>query len=260
MTKKQINVIDPMLAKSRQLTPIAKLVLGRLGGLSSNWRKPCFASNAYIAQELGISVHAVSDAIKLLVSAKILSKSFKMISHSKIRYLNYVYIESSEIESSDNEISNIESSDNEEPSFRSCTTESSENEISSIYVEKNISNDISYEEQTNTSSSPSSTQFSIEKIENDALYLQNIFTEEIMKLAKRNIEARNVSSFVESEKWLNWNRQNDKLKFIKSEKRLRELVSSWVLKSLENVVTHPEVINQEDLTEKRQAFLASLKY
>lgn len=260
MTKKQINVIDPMLAKSRQLTPIAKLVLGRLGGLSSNWRKPCFASNAYIAQELGISVHAVSDAIKLLVSAKILSKSFKMVSHSKIRYLNYIYIESSENESSDNEISNIESSDNEEPSFRSCTTESSENEISSIYVEKNISNDISYEEQTNTSSSQSHTQFSIEKIENDALYLQNIFTEEIMKLAKRNVEARNVSSFVESEKWLKWNRQNDKLKFIKSEKRLRELVSSWVLKSLENVVTHSEVNNQEDLTEKRQAFLASLKY
>ena len=260
MTKKQINVIDPMLAKSRLLTPIAKLVLGRLGGLSSNWRKPCFASNAHIAQELGISVHAVSDAIKLLVSAKILSKSFKMISHSKIRYLNYVYIESSEIESSDNEISNIESSDNEEPSFRSCTTESSENEISSIYVEKNISNDISNDQKTNTSSSQSHTQFSIEKIENDALYLQNIFTEEIMKLAKRNIEARNVSSFIESEKWLKWNRQNDKLKFIKSEKRLRELVSSWVLKSLENVVTHPEVINQEDLTEKRQAFLASLKY
>lgn len=260
MTKKQINVIDPMLAKSRLLTPIAKLVLGRLGGLSSNWRKPCFASNAYIAQELGISVHAVSDAIKLLVSAKILSKSFKMISHSKIRYLNYVYIESSEIESSDNEISNIESSNNEEPSFSSCTTESSENEISSIYVEKNISNDISNDQKTNTSSSQSHTQFSIEKIENDALYLQNIFTEEIMKLAKRNIEARNVSSFVESEKWLKWNRQNDKLKFIKSEKRLRELVSSWVLKSLENVVTHPEVINQEDLTEKRQAFLASLKY
>lgn len=250
MTKKQINVIDPMLAKSRLLTPIAKLVLGRLGGLSSNWRKPCFASNAYIAQELGISVHAVSDAIKLLVSAKILSKSFKMISHSKIRYLNYVYIESSE----------IESSDNEEPSFSSCTTESSENEISSIYVEKNISNDISNDQKTNTSSSQSHTQFSIEKIENDALYLQNIFTEEIMKLAKRNVEARNVSSFVESEKWLKWNRQNDKLKLIKSEKRLRELVSSWVLKSLENVVTHPEVTNQEDLTEKRQAFLASLKY
>lgn len=250
MTKKQINVIDPMLAKSRLLTPIAKLVLGRLGGLSSNWRKPCFASNAYIAQELGISVHAVSDAIKLLVSAKILSKSFKMVSHSKIRYLSYIYIESSE-----NEISDIE-----HPSFSSCTTESSENEISSIYVEKNISNDISNDQQTNTSSSQSHTQFSIEKIENDALYLQNIFTEEIMKLAKRNVEARNVSSFIESEKWLRWNRQNDKLKSIKSEKRLRELVSSWVLKSLENVVTHPEVTNQEDLTEKRQAFLASLKY
>lgn len=250
MTKKQINVIDPMLAKSRLLTPIAKLVLGRLGGLSSNWRKPCFASNAYIAQELGISVHAVSDAIKLLVSAKILSKSFKMVSHSKIRYLSYIYIESSE-----NEISNIE-----HPSFSSCTTESSENEISSIYVEKNISNDISNDQQTNTSSSQSHTQFSIEKIENDALYLQNIFTEEIMKLAKRNVEARNVSSFIESEKWLKWNRQNDKLKFIKTEKRLRELVSSWVLKSLENVVTHPEATNQEDLTEKRQAFLASLKY
>ena len=117
MTKKQINVIDPMLAKSRLLTPIAKLVLGRLGGLSSNWRKPCFASNAYIAQELGISVHAVSDAIKLLVSAKILSKSFKMVSHSKIRYLSYIYIESSE-----NEISNTESSDIEHPSFSSCTT------------------------------------------------------------------------------------------------------------------------------------------
>lgn len=255
MTKKQINVIDPMLAKSRLLTPIAKLVLGRLGGLSSNWRKPCFASNAYIAQELGISVHAVSDAIKLLVSAKILSKSFKMVSHSKIRYLSYIYIESSE-----NEISNTESSDIEHPVFSSCTTESSENEISSIYVEKNISNDISNDQKTNTSSSQSHTQFSIEKIENDALYLQNIFTEEIMKLAKRNVEARNVSSFIESEKWLKWNRQNDKLKFIKSEKRLRELVSSWVLKSLENVVTHPEEINQEDLTEKRQAFLASLKY
>lgn len=255
MTKKQINVIDPMLAKSRLLTPIAKLVLGRLGGLSSNWRKPCFASNDYIAQELGISVHAVSDAIKLLVSAKILSKSFKMVSHSKIRYLSYIYIESSE-----NEISNTESSDIEHPVFSSCTTESSENEISSIYVEKNISNDISNDQQTDTSSSQSHTQFSIEKIENDALYLQNIFTEEIMKLAKRNVEARNVSSFVESEKWLKWNRQNDKLKFIKSEKRLRELVSSWVLKSLENVVTHPEVTNQEDLTEKRQAFLASLKY
>lgn len=255
MTKKQINVIDPMLAKSQLLTPIAKLVLGRLGGLSSNWRKPCFASNAYIAQELGISVHAVSDAIKLLVSAKILSKSFKMVSHSKIRYLSYIYIESSE-----NEISNIESSDIEHPSFSSCTTESSENEISSIYVEKNISNDISNDQKTNTSTSQSHTQFSIEKIENDALYLQNIFTEEIMKLAKRNVEARNVSSFVESEKWLKWNRQNDKLKFIKTEKRLRELVSSWVLKSLENVVTHPEATNQEDLTEKRQAFLASLKY
>lgn len=267
MTKKQINVIDPMLAKSRQLTPIAKLVLGRLGGLSSNWRKPCFASNSYIAQELGISVHAVSDAIKLLVSAKILSKSFKMVSHSKIRYLNYIYIESSENkssenENSDNEISNIESSNNEEPSFSSCTTESSENEISSIYVGKNISNDISYEEQNTTSSTSSSTQFSIEKIENDALYLQNIFTEEIMKLAKRNVEARNVSSFIESEKWLRWNRENDKLKYIKSEKRLRELVSSWILRTLENshVVTHSEVTNQEDLTEKRQAFLASLKY
>ena len=144
--------------------------------------------------------------------------------------------------------------------FSSCTTESSENEISSIYVEKNISNDISNDQKTNTSSSQSHTQFSIEKIENDALYLQNIFTEEIMKLAKRNVEARNVSSFIESEKWLKWNRQNDKLKFIKSEKRLRELVSSWVLKSLENAVTHSEVNNQEDLTEKRQAFLASLKY
>ena len=260
MTKKQINVIDPMLAKSRLLTPIAKLVLGRLGGLSSNWRKPCFASNAYIAQELGISVHAVSDAIKLLVSAKILSKSFKMVSHSKIRYLSYIYIESSENEISNIESSNIECSDIEHPSFSSCTTESSENEISSIYVEKNISNDISNDQQTNTSSSQSHTQFSIEKIENDALYLQNIFTEEIMKLAKRNVEARNVSSFIESEKWLKWNRQNDKLKFIKSEKRLRELVSSWVLKSLENAVTHSEVTNQEDLTEKRQAFLASLKY
>lgn len=132
--------------------------------------------------------------------------------------------------------------------------------VFSIQSNDHISNDISNDQQTNTSSSQSHTQFSIEKIENDALYLQNIFTEEIMKLAKRNIEARNVSSFIESEKWLRWNRQNDKLKFIKSEKRLRELVSSWVLKSLENVVTHPEVTNQEDLTEKRQAFLASLKY
>lgn len=244
MTKKQINVIDPMLAKSRQLTPIAKLVLGRLGGLSSNWRKPCFASNAYIAQELGISVHAVSDAIKLLVSEKILSKSFKMVSHNKIRYLNYVYIESSE-----NEISNNENSDIETPSFSSCTVESSENEISSIYVEKNISNEVSYEEQTNTSSSQSQTQFSIERVEKDALYLQNIFTEEIMKFAERgNVDARSVSSFTESEKWLKWNLEKGKLKYIKSEEQLRKLVSSWVLKTLENTQTtvQQSVTAQED--------------
>ena len=220
--------------------PLAcKVIAERICSLTKNGEKECFVSNAYLVNILGIGEKTVQRSLELLQDSKIIDIKVTRRNNKKVRLVYFIF--------------DVQNCQNDSIKTVKMT-------VSSIQSNDHISNDISNDQQTNTSSTPSSTQFSIEKIENDALYLQNIFTEEIMKLAKRNVEARNVSSFVESEKWLKWNRQNDKLKFIKSEKRLRELVSSWVLKSLENVVTHPEVTNQEDLTEKRQAFLASLKY
>lgn len=243
----QVNYIPPEIASCKYLSITAKYVFGRIGGYTKKYSQDCWVTNAQLADECGISARSVAEAINQLRDHKLIVTSLEMYKNKKIRYIKVIYKPVNENAKSASTVCKI------------CTMESAKSaQSSSIYRDK--SREKIELNKTNTSSSQSHTQFSIEKIENDALYLQNIFTEEIMKLAKRNVEARNVSSFVESEKWLKWNRQNDKLKFIKSEKRLRELVSSWVLKSLENVVTHPEVINQEDLTEKRQAFLASLKY
>lgn len=220
--------------------PLAcKVIAERICSLTKNGEKECFVSNAYLVNILGIGEKTVQRSLELLQDSKIIDIKVTRRNNKKVRLVYFIF--------------DVQNCQND-------SIKTVKKTVFSIQSNDHISNDISNDQKTNTSSSQSHTQFSIEKIENDALYLQNIFTEEIMKLAKRNVEARNVSSFIESEKWLKWNRQNDKLKFIKSEKRLRELVSSWVLKSLENVVTHPEVINQEDLTEKRQAFLASLKY
>lgn len=220
--------------------PLAcKVIAERICALTKNGEKECFVSNAYLVNILGIGEKTVQRSLELLQDSKIIDIKVTRRNDKKVRLVYFIF--------------DVQNCQND-------SIKTVKKTVFSIQSNDHISNDISNDQQTNTSTSPSHTQFSIEKIENDALYLQNIFTEEIMKLAKRNIEARNVSSFIESEKWLRWNRQNDKLKFIKSEKRLRELVSSWVLKALENVVTHSEVTNQEDLTEKRQAFLASLKY
>lgn len=267
----QVNYIPPEIASCKFLSITAKYVFGRIGGYTKKYSQDCWVTNAQLADECGISARSVAEAINQLRDHKLIVTSLGMYKNKKIRYIKVIYEplnESAKTAQSDcanNSQSKCEKnaqSDCAKSASRlckNCTMESAKSaQSSSIYRDK--SREKIELSKTNTSSSQSHTQFSIEKIENDALYLQNIFTEEIMKLAKRNVEARNVSSFVESEKWLKWNRQNDKLKFIKSEKRLRELVSSWVLKSLENVVTHPEVTNQEDLTEKRQAFLASLKY
>ena len=231
-----------------------KVIAERICSLTKNGEKECFVSNAYLVNILGIGEKTVQRSLELLQDSKIIDIKVTRRNNKKVRLVYFIF----DVQNCQND-----SIKTVKKSTQNCQNDSIKTvkmTVFSIQSNDHISNDISNDQQTNTSSSQSHTQFSIEKIENDALYLQNIFTEEIMKLAKRNVEARNVSSFVESEKWLKWNRQNDKLKFIKSEKRLRELVSSWVLKSLENVVTHPEVINQEDLTEKRQAFLASLKY
>ena len=243
--------------------PLAcKVIAERICALTKNGEQECFISNTYIENLYGMSRRNVQYALNTLQKMEIISSRVTRKSDKKVRLVSFIYktLESRFDDFQKCKNCTIKSAKNAPPKCKNCTIKSAKNALFSIQSNDHISNDISNDQKTNTSSSQSHTQFSIEKIENDALYLQNIFTEEIMKLAKRNIEARNVSSFIESEKWLKWNRQNDKLKFIKSEKRLRELVSSWVLKSLENVVTHPEVINQEDLTEKRQAFLASLKY
>ena len=235
--------------------PLAcKVIAERICALTKNGEKECFVSNAYLVNILGIGEKTVQRSLELLQDSKIIDIKVTRRNDKKVRLVYFIF----DVQNCQNDSFNTV-----KKSTQNCQNDSIKTvkkTVFSIQSNDHISNDISNDQKNNTSSSQSHTQFSIEKIENDALYLQNIFTEEIMKLAKRNIEARNVSSFVESEKWLKWNRQNDKLKSIKSEKRLRELVSSWVLKALENVVTHPEVTNQEDLTEKRQAFLASLKY
>ena len=269
----QVNYIPPEIASCKYLSITAKYVFGRIGGYTKKYSQDCWVTNAQLADECGISARSVAEAINQLREHKLIITTLGMYKNKKIRYIKVIYEPLSTMESAksaqsdcaNNSQSNSEENAQSESAksasseCKICTMESAKSAQSTLYREKNNREEIELNKNAH-SSSQSHTQFSIEKIENDALYLQNIFTEEIMKLAKRNVEARNVSSFVESEKWLKWNRQNDKLKFIKSEKRLRELVSSWVLKSLENVVTHPEVTNQEDLTEKRQAFLASLKY
>ena len=235
--------------------PLAcKVIAERICALTKNGEKECFVSNAYLVNILGIGEKTVQRSLELLQDSKIIDIKVTRRNDKKVRLVYFIF----DVQNCQND--SIKTVKKSTQNCQNDSIKTVKKTVFSIQSNDHISNDISNDQQTNTSTSPSHTQFSIEKIENDALYLQNIFTEEIMKLAKRNIEARNVSSFIESEKWLKWNRQNDKLKFIKSEKRLRELVSSWVLKSLENVVTHPEEINQEDLTEKRQAFLASLKY
>lgn len=259
----QVNYIPPEIASCKYLSITAKYVFGRIGGYTKKYSQDCWVTNAQLADECGISARSVAEAINQLRDHKLIVTSLGMYKNKKIRYIKVIYkpvnenAKSAQSDCAKNAQS--ESAESASTVCKNCTMESAKSaQSSSIYRDK--SREKIELNKTNTSFFQSHTQFSIEKIENDALYLQNIFTEEIMKLAKRNVEARNVSSFIESEKWLKWNRQNDKLKFIKTEKRLRELVSSWVLKSLENVVTHPEVTNQEDLKEKRQAFLASLKY
>nr|DAL47192.1 MAG TPA_asm: replication initiator protein [Caudoviricetes sp.] len=235
--------------------PLAcKVIAERICALTKNGEKECFVSNAYLVNILGIGEKTVQRSLELLQDSKIIDIKVTRRNDKKVRLVYFIF----DVQNCQND--SIKTVKKSTQNCQNDSIKTVKKTVFSIQSNDHISNDISNDQQTNTSTSPSHTQFSIEKIENDALYLQNIFTEEIMKLAKRNIEARNVSSFIESEKWLRWNRQNDKLKFIKSEKRLRELVSSWVLKALENVVTHSEVTNQEDLTEKRQAFLASLKY
>lgn len=264
----QVNYIPPEIASCKYLSITAKFVFGRIGGYTKKYSQECWVTNAQLAAECGISARAVAEAINQLREYKLIATSLGMFKNKKIRYIKVIYeplinknksAKSAQSDCANN--SQSESAKSASTECKNCTMESAKTaQSSSIYRDK--SREKIELNKTDTSSTPSSTQFSIEKIENDALYLQNIFTEEIMKLAKRNVEARNVSSFVESEKWLRWNKQNDKLKYIKSEKRLRELVSSWILRALNDYQTTAQqnVTAQEDLTEKRQAFLASLKY
>ena len=246
--------------------PLAcKVIAERICALTKNGEKECFVSNAYLVDLLGICEKTVQSSLEQLQRDKIIDIKVTRRNGKKVRFVYFIFnvqnCKKESIKTVKNTVSNTVKN-----STQNCKKESIKtvkNTVFSIQSNDHISNDISNEEQKTTSSTPSSTQFSIEKIENDALYLQNIFTEEIMKLVKRgSTEARSISSFIESEKWLNWNRDKGKLKYIKSEEQLRRLVSSWVLRTLEDNKTAAQqnVTAQEDLTEKRQAFLASLKY
>lgn len=258
----QVNYIPPEIASSKCLSITAKYVFSRIGGYTKKYSQDCWVTNAQLANECGISARSVAEAINQLRDHKLIITTLGMYKNKKIRYIKVIYeplntLESAKSAQSDcannsqsnsEETAQSESAKSASSECKICTMESAKSAQSTLYREKNNREEIELNKKTH-SSSQSQTQFSIERVEKDALYLQNIFTEEIMKFAERgNVDARSVSSFTESEKWLKWNLEKGKLKYIKSEEQLRKLVSSWVLKTLENTQTtvQQSVTAQED--------------
>lgn len=136
----QVNYIRSELQADRSLRLPTRVVLGRLGGYTNRGEKECWPTNQQLAEECGLSIHAVANAIAELQERKLITVRSTRFNNRKVRYIRLLpYSNSSRGELSQYESSCDESSSDEDQKFTSCTFNSSRGELSSslLDVEKN---------------------------------------------------------------------------------------------------------------------------
>ena len=136
----QVNYIRSELQADRSLRLPTRVVLGRLGGYTNRGEKECWPTNQQLAEECGLSIHAVANAIAELQERRIVAVRSTRFNNRKVRYIKLLpYFNSSRGELSQYESSCGESSSDEHQKFTSCTFKSSCSELSSslLDVEKN---------------------------------------------------------------------------------------------------------------------------
>ncbi len=86
-----INYIAPELQSSTSISPTAKCILGRIGGLTKKGTAPCYASNEYLAHVCGVSYRSVQRALNDLEKDNIISTDVTLEYGKKKRYIYLVY-------------------------------------------------------------------------------------------------------------------------------------------------------------------------
>lgn len=155
----QVNYIRSELQADRSLRLPTRVVLGRLGGYTNRGEKECWPTNQQLAEECGLSIHAVANAIAELQERKLITVRSTRFNNRKVRYIRLLpYSNSSRGELSQYESSCDESSSDEDQKFTSCTFNSSRGELSSslLDVEKNRKRvvEIAREKNDNSNSAP----------------------------------------------------------------------------------------------------------
>lgn len=131
----QVNYIRSELQADRSLRLPTRVVLGRLGGYTNRGEKECWPTNQQLAEECGLSIHAVANAIAELQERKLITVRSTRFNNRKVRYIRLLPYSNS----SRGELSQYESSSDEDQKFTSCTFNSSRGELSFslLDVEKN---------------------------------------------------------------------------------------------------------------------------
>ena len=87
----QINYIAPELQKDTSLSLSTRCVLGRVGNLTQRGKKPCCASNEFLANECGLSLRTIQKSLSELEQRKIISTKITLFQGRKTRYIYLIY-------------------------------------------------------------------------------------------------------------------------------------------------------------------------
>ena len=166
----QIFVIAPELMADRTLSLTARVVLGRLGGYTKRGQQTCWPTNQALADECGLAIHSVSNAIKELCQRHIIETKNSLYKGKKTRYITIVFNSPAYdnktayiSDSSSNELSSNENSTNEQSNSSSNElSDSSSNELSYIYTEESTK-EVQEDRENSLSQSPKNASLDHQK-------------------------------------------------------------------------------------------------
>lgn len=166
----QIFIIAPELMADRTLSLTARVVLGRLGGYTKRGQQTCWPTNQALADECGLAIHSVSNAIKELCQRHIIETKNSLYKGKKTRYITIVFKSPAYdnkiayiSDSSSNELSSNENSINEQSNSSSNElSENSSNELSYIYTEESTK-EVQKDRESPLSQSPKNSSLDHQK-------------------------------------------------------------------------------------------------
>ena len=150
----QINYIAPELQKDTSLSLSARCVLGRIGGLTQRGKKPCYASNEFLANECGLSKRTIQNSLSELEQRKIISTKITLFQGRKTRYIYLSYEpENNSFNSAKHDTTHaksalLESAKHDKTDANFAISNSAKSAISTIYIEKDNRDHIERDRKT----------------------------------------------------------------------------------------------------------------